>query len=143
MPEIFFSESEENTEEIGFSLAGRGKIKFGDIVALNGGLGAGKTAFTRGLVRFFSPGPRVVSPTFSVVNEYKTNGGRIFHFDMYRIDSEQDLLSVGFYDYLETGALVIIEWFDKIADFFDENTVNIEIVKSERGSRKIVFDRSD
>lgn len=143
MSEIFFSESEKQTEETGFSLAGQGKIKFGDIVALSGGLGAGKTAFTRGLVSFFSPVPRVTSPTFSLVNEYRVNGGRIFHFDMYRINSEDDLLSIGFYDYLETGGLVIIEWFDTIADFFDENTVNIEIVKSEGDRRKIVFDRME
>jgi tRNA threonylcarbamoyladenosine biosynthesis protein TsaE len=140
MPEIFFSDSEEKTEEIGFSLAECGKIKFGDVVALEGDLGSGKTAFTRGLVRFFSPYPRVASPTFSLVNEYRTNAGRIFHFDMYRIDCEDDLLSIGFYDYLDSG-LLIIEWFDKIADFFGENTVNLDIIKSRGDKREIIFDR--
>ena len=142
MPEIFFTESEEETEEVAFSLAEEAKIRFGDIVALKGDLGAGKTAFTRGLVRFFSPNPRVTSPTFSLVNEYKIDQNRkILHFDMYRINSGEDLLSIGFYDYLDGEALTVIEWFDKIADFFDENTVNIDIVKSEGDKRKIVFDR--
>ena len=140
MPEIFFSNSEKETEEIAYSLAARNAIKFGDILALKGDLGAGKTAFARGLARFFSPS-RVTSPTFSLVNEYKAGDKRIFHFDMYRIDSEEDLLSAGFYDYLCGDCLVLIEWFDKIAGFFDEQTVSADIIKSEGDKRKIVFDR--
>jgi tRNA threonylcarbamoyladenosine biosynthesis protein TsaE len=141
MPEIFFSGSEKQTEEIGFQLAQTHTIRFGDIVALTGDLGAGKTAFTRGLASFFSPRLRVTSPTFSLVNEYKTPSGRILHFDMYRIDSEQDLLSVGFYDYLDGKVLAVIEWFEKIADFFDERTVTVGIAKLGGDKRKIVFER--
>ncbi|MCL1793889.1 MAG: tRNA (adenosine(37)-N6)-threonylcarbamoyltransferase complex ATPase subunit type 1 TsaE [Oscillospiraceae bacterium] len=140
MPE-FFSDSEQETEEIGFALAKKDKIKFGDIVALKGDLGAGKTAFTRGLAKFFSPSLRVVSPTFSILNEYKTTAGRILHFDMYRIESEEDLLSTGFYDCLGGGDLIVIEWFEKISDFFGENTVNVEIAKLRGDKRKIVFER--
>jgi tRNA threonylcarbamoyladenosine biosynthesis protein TsaE len=130
MREIYLSQSERETEDFAFELAKKNKIKFGDIIALNGDLGAGKTAFTRGLVRFFSPESRVSSPTFALVNQYKN----ILHFDMYRInsDSEEDLLSIGFYDYLGDmrNKIIIIEWFDKIADFFDEHTVKIDIFKS-------------
>jgi len=144
MPEIFISKSESETENIAFNLAKENKIKFGDIAALYGDLGTGKTAFARGLVRFFSPAPRVTSPTFSLVNEYKTdiNNKRILHFDMYRINSYDDLLSVGFYDYLEgpDDKIIIIEWFDKIADFFDENTIKIDIVKLNGDERKIYVD---
>jgi len=135
MPEIFLSKSEKETENIAFDFAKENKIKFGDIVALYGDLGAGKTAFTRGLVKFFSPVSRVTSPTFSLVNEYKIDNKKILHFDMYRINSEDDLLSVGFYDYLDgiNEKIIIIEWFDKIADFFGENTINIQIIKVGRG----------
>ena len=160
MPEIFFTKSERETEELAFKIAKDNKIKFGDIVALRGDLGVGKTAFTRGFVRFFSPSLRVTSPTFSLVNEYKTDGvvicgapgssrptsKKILHFDMYRLNSHDDLLSVGFYDYLDGESLIIIEWFEKIADFFDENTINIDIVKlsceadaPRSGERKIIY----
>ena len=150
MPEIFFSKSERETEEIAFNLAKENKIKFGDIIALRGDLGAGKTAFTRGLVAFFSPKPRVTSPTFSLVNEYNCDCGasgkprptkKILHFDMYRINSHDDLLSIGFYDYLENlnEKIIVIEWFEKIADFFDENTVNINIKKTGENEREINY----
>ena len=142
MTEIFYSDSEEKTEEIAFFLAAQNRIRFGDVVALSGDLGAGKTAFTRGLVRFFSPVPRVTSPTYALVNEYRTDKGKIWHFDMYRIDTEEDLLSVGFYDYLGGGDLIIVEWFDKIAAFFDESTVSVDIVKSGGDNREIVFERA-
>jgi len=137
MSEIYISRSERETENIAFDFAKENKIKSGDIVALQGDLGAGKTAFTRGLVRFFSPDSRVTSPTFSLVNQYNN----VLHFDMYRINSEDDLLSIGFYDYLENidEKIIIIEWFDKIAEFFDENTVNIDIVKLNDKERKIIY----
>ena len=141
MSEIYLSKSERETETLAFNLAKENKIKFGDIIALCGDLGAGKTAFTRGLVAFFSPKPRVTSPTFSLVNEYRTGNKKILHFDMYRINSEDDLLSIGFYDYLEdlSEKIIIIEWFEKIADFFDENTVNINIKKMCENEREINY----
>jgi len=141
MSEIFISKSERETEEIAFNLAKENKIKYGDIVALYGDLGAGKTAFTRGLTKFFSPQSRVTSPTFSLVNEYKANNKKILHFDMYRINSQEDLLSIGFYDYLEeiNGKIIIIEWFEKISDFCDENTININIIKLNGNEREITY----
>ena len=135
MSEIFFTKSERETEEFAFNLAKDNKFKSGDIVALRGDLGAGKTAFTRGLVRFFAPDSRVTSPTFSLVNQYKN----VLHFDMYRINSEDDLLSIGFFDELDKNNIIIIEWFDKIADFFDEETVRIDIAKINENERKIIY----
>ena len=136
---MYFSHSERETEDFAFGLAKENKIKLGDIIALHGDLGAGKTAFTRGLVKFFAPDSRVTSPTFSLVNQYKN----ILHFDMYRINSRDDLLSVGFYDYFDDPGenITVIEWFDKISDFFDENTINIDIVKLSGDERKIIFER--
>jgi len=135
------TQSERETEELAFELAKTNKIKYGGIIALRGDLGAGKTAFTRGLVRFFSPDSRVTSPTFSLVNQYDN----ILHFDMYRINSEEDLLSVGFYDYLDdlNQKIIIIEWFEKIADFFDEQTVTVDIIKIKENERKINVDTGD
>ena len=141
MCEIFISKSEKETENIAYNLACEKKIKHGDIVALYGDLGAGKTAFTRGLAKFFTPESRVTSPTFALVNDYKNI---LLHFDMYRINSFDDLLSVGFYDYLENldGKIIVIEWFEKIGDFFDENTVRIDIIKLDGESeRKIIIER--
>ena len=148
MVETFISKSECETENIAFDLAKENKIKFGDIIALNGDLGAGKTAFTRGLVRFFSPDSRVTSPTFALVNEYKikpANNKKILHFDMYRINSHEDLLSIGFYDYLDESNqnIIVIEWFDKIADSFDGNTVAVDIIQlngNDDNERKINVD---
>jgi len=142
MSEIYFTKSERETEQLAYDFAKENKIKSGDIVALYGDLGAGKTAFTRGLVKYFSPSSRVTSPTFSLVNEYVNQyNKKILHFDMYRIKSHEDLLSVGFYDYLDdlTEKIIIIEWFDKIAGFFDENTVDIQIIKLNMDEREIIY----
>ena len=135
MPEIFNSHSESETERIAYDIASR--IKRGDIIALYGGLGAGKTAFTRGLAKYFAPDSRVSSPTFALVNQYDF----IYHFDMYRISGEEDLLSLGFFDYLEPDNIIIIEWFEKIRDFFDEQTFELRIIKTGCGSREIIFER--
>jgi len=133
--QVFNSRSESETESIAHNIAS--EIKRGDIIALFGDLGAGKTAFTRGLTQFLEPKARVTSPTFAIVNKY----GRVYHFDMYRITSEQDLLSVGFFDYLEAGNIIIIEWFENIQDFFDEQTLEIKINKTGENSREIIFER--
>ena len=133
--QIFESHGERETESIAYNLASQ--IKTGDIIALSGDLGAGKTAFTRGLARFFSPDSRVSSPTFSLVNQYK----HIYHFDMYRINGEEDLLSIGFFDYLAQDNIIIIEWFDRIIEFFDEQTVQVDMIKTGINSRRINFKR--
>ena len=140
MKEKIYSNSEAETENIAYNFAA--KIQHGDIIALNGEMGAGKTAFTRGFVRLLAPNARVTSPTFALVNQYEMSaGGSVFHFDMYRINSEEDLLSVGFYDYLDCDNILIIEWFENIRDFFDEHTVEIDIVKTSDTSREIIFER--
>lgn len=85
-------------------------LKPGDVVALTGGLGAGKTHFTKGIVRGLSCGAEVTSPTFSLVHEYR--GGRlpVFHFDFYRMHSEAEIVALGWDDYLESGGVCIVEW---------------------------------
>lgn len=100
--------SEQETEALAQSLAAQ--LKAGDILALDGDLGAGKTAFTRGLARGLGYPGRVQSPTFTVVNEYE--GGRLplFHFDLYRLASPDELFDIGWEDYLDRGGVCCVEW---------------------------------
>lgn len=86
----------------------------GAFVAMYGDLGAGKTAFVRGAARTIAPGAYVQSPTYTVVNEYHGQRGLLFHFDMYRIDDEDSLDSIGYWDYLERGGYCFVEWSEKI-----------------------------
>ena len=97
-------------------------------IALYGDLGVGKTAFVRGLASVLCPGAAVRSPTFALVNEYRAKPCSIFHFDMYRIESEDELESIGFYDYLNRG-LCVVEWSENIGYALPEAYLKIEITK--------------
>lgn len=100
-------------------------------VALYGDLGVGKTAFVRGFASVISPGVTVRSPTFALVNEYRGKPRPIFHFDMYRISGEDDLLSIGFYDYLDRPGICLVEWSENIPYALPDDYVRVEIVKSD------------
>ena len=106
--------SESETEAVGETLATT--LSPGTVIAFTGDLGAGKTAFTRGLARGLGIGERVTSPTFTIVNEYE--GGRLplFHFDMYRLESSEELFDIGWEDYLRRGGVCAVEWSEKVAD---------------------------
>ena len=108
------SSSEAQTEAIGAQLAQ--KLTPGTVIAFTGDLGAGKTAFTRGLARGLGIPDRVTSPTFTIVNEYE--GGRLplFHFDMYRLESSDELFDIGWEDYLRRGGICAVEWSEKVSD---------------------------
>ena len=114
--------SPRETELLGERLAQQ--LKGGEVLALFGGMGLGKTAFTRGLAHGLDVQEPVSSPTFALVNEY---AGRLplYHFDMYRVTSWDDLYSTGFFDYLETGGVLVIEWSENIEEALPENTVKI------------------
>ncbi|MBS6163165.1 tRNA (adenosine(37)-N6)-threonylcarbamoyltransferase complex ATPase subunit type 1 TsaE [Hydrogeniiclostridium mannosilyticum] len=114
--------SPRETELLGERLAQQ--LKGGEVLALFGGMGMGKTAFTRGLAHGLDVQEPVSSPTFALVNEY---AGRLplYHFDMYRVTSWDDLYSTGFFDYLETGGVLVIEWSENIEEALPENTVKI------------------
>ena len=105
--------SESETEAVGEALATT--LSPGTVIAFTGDLGAGKTAFTRGLARGLGISERVTSPTFTIVNEYE--GGRLplFHFDMYRLESSEELFDIGWEDYLR-GGVCAVEWSEKVAD---------------------------
>ncbi|CDF02909.1 uncharacterized protein family UPF0079 ATPase [Ruminococcus sp. CAG:624] len=112
----------------------------GDIIAYKGGLGAGKTTFTRGLAIGLGLGDNVFSPTFALVNEYKGKNISLYHFDMYRISGEDDLESTGFYDYPFEDNIVAVEWSENIADFLPENTIYITISRIDDDTREIIIE---
>ena len=123
----FLSHSEAETEALGQRLTA---VLFpGAVVAYEGGLGMGKTAFTRGLARGLGYNGRVTSPTFTIVNEYE--GGRLplFHFDMYRLDNADALFDIGWEDYLDRGGVCAVEWSEQVADALPKDTVYVTIAR--------------
>jgi len=103
-------------------------------VALYGDLGVGKTAFVRGFASVIAPTAPVRSPTFALVNEYRGTDKRLFHFDMYRITSEDDLYSIGYDDYLTAGGICLVEWSENIENDIPPRHVRVEIVKNDANS---------
>ena len=125
--------SPEETEAVGFELAEtlRDDTSLPSFVALYGDLGVGKTAFVRGFTKVFSPNALVRSPTFALVNEYPTKAGRrVFHFDMYRITDEDDLYSIGYYDYLDDGSICLVEWSENIPYAIPSEHIRVKIIKT-------------
>ena len=132
----FITKSEDETRALAKRLAER--LKPGDVILYTGDLGAGKTAFTKGLADFFGSTEQVTSPTFALVNEYP---GRvpIFHFDLYRISGFDDLYAIGFFDYLDRGGILAVEWSENVPELETEleRVVKIGIEKSGDNERKI------
>ena len=136
----FLTNSPEETEKIGAAL---GKILTpGAVLAYRGDLGAGKTAFTRGLARGLGYAEPVTSPTYTIVNEYL--GGRLplFHFDMYRLASSDDLWDIGWEDYLDRNGVCAVEWSENVEDAL-ENAILVTIHKTGETSRRIVIEGGD
>ena len=133
----FITNSPIETEKVGEAL---GKVlKPGSILAYEGDLGAGKTAFTRGLARGLGATEMVTSPTYTIVNEYLSGRMPLFHFDMYRLASSDDLWDIGWEDYLERGGICAVEWSENVEDAM-ENAVNVTIEKTGEQSRKITVE---
>ncbi len=133
----FLTDSPAHTEEVGQMLAGA--MTPGTVIAYRGDLGAGKTAFTRGLARGLGYTQPVTSPTYTVVNEYL--GGRLplFHFDMYRLQSSDELFDIGWEDYLDRGGVCAVEWSENVADAM-ENAITVIIEKTGEETRRIVVE---
>lgn len=123
----YLSHNEIETEAIAARLAAT--LEPGAVVAYQGGLGMGKTAFTRGLASGLGYPGRVTSPTFTIVNEYE--GGRLplFHFDMYRLADSEALFDIGWEDYLERGGVCAVEWSELVADALPSDTVYVTITR--------------
>ncbi len=137
--QTLYSESEHQTEQIAEKLAHT--LQGTEMIAMFGGLGAGKTAFTRGLARGLGIDDGVSSPTFALVHEYE---GRymLYHFDMYRIGSYDDLYSTGFFDYQGQGVM-IIEWSENIEPFLPEERINITIKRISDNEREIIIEGAE
>ena len=126
--------NETETENCGEKLADI--VRPGDVIAIYGELGAGKTAFVRGLARGMGCSCRVSSPTFTIVNEY---GGDIplFHFDMYRLSGSEELFEIGWEDYLDRGGVCAVEWSENVEDAFPPDIIKVEIKKISEYNREI------
>lgn len=127
--------SAEETIEFAKEIGSR--LKKGDIVAYTGGLGAGKTTFTRGLAMGLGMEDNVTSPTFSLVNEYHSRDISLYHFDMYRIMGTDDLETTGFYDYSTDDSVFAIEWSENISEELPDNAVIINIERIDDNTRRI------
>ena len=133
----FITNSPEQTEKVGEAL---GKIlRPGTILAYRGDLGAGKTAFTRGLARGLGCRETVTSPTYTIVNEYLSGRIPLFHFDMYRLHSSDDLFDIGWEDYLDRGGVCAVEWSENVEDAMEE-AILVTIHKTGEDSRRIVIE---
>lgn len=126
---VYLSHSPAETEAIGEELASR--LAPGSVVAFRGGLGMGKTAFTRGLARGLGCRGRVTSPTFTIVNEY-SGAVSLFHFDVYRLDDEEALYDIGWDDYLDRGGVCAVEWSENVAPALPQDTVFVTIERHEQ-----------
>ena len=132
---IVRSSSEAETERIGENLARA--LPDGSVVALYGDLGAGKTAFVRGMARALGIEARVSSPTFTIVNEYAGGGRELLHFDMYRLGGAEELFDIGWDDYLARGAVCAVEWSENVEDAFDGSEVRVTLRKLSDTLREI------
>ena len=124
----FVSHSTQETEQFGEEVAK--SLRGGDVLAFTGSLGMGKTAFTRGLARGLGCRGRVTSPTFTIVNEYDGKTP-LFHFDMYRLGSSDELFDIGWEDYLARGGVCAVEWSERVSAALPDDTIYVDIARGE------------
>ena len=132
----YITHSPDETRALGRTLAQA--LQGGAVVAFTGDLGAGKTAFVSGMAEGLGIEERVTSPTFTIVNEYE--GGRLplFHFDMYRLGSADELFHIGWEDYLARGGVCAVEWSENIADALEEDAIRVDIRRGEHDDQRII-----
>ncbi len=133
---VFISDSPEDSKKIAEELSK--KLNPGDVVAMFGGMGMGKTAFTHGLAKGLGIDEKQVSsPTFALVHEYGDKT-KLYHFDMYRIESWDDLYSTGFFDYLDSDGILAVEWSENIVNALPDNYIKVEFQKGETENQRII-----
>ncbi len=132
----YVTHSPEETRALGGRLADA--LRGGEVVAFTGDLGAGKTAFVSGMAQAWGIGDRVTSPTFTIVNEYE--GGRLplFHFDMYRLGSADELFHIGWEDYLARGGVCAVEWSENVAEAIEPDAIRVSIRRGEDEDSRII-----
>lgn len=132
----YITNTPQETEDLGAALAA--ELKPGAVVAFTGDLGAGKTAFTRGLARGLGILDRVTSPTFTIVNEYETGRLPLFHFDMYRLSSSEELFDIGWEDYLTRGGVCAVEWSENIAGALEGGVLRVDIRRGAHENQRLI-----
>jgi tRNA threonylcarbamoyladenosine biosynthesis protein TsaE len=138
---VYITNSEEDTEALGASFAAG--LPAGAVVAFYGELGSGKTAFVRGMARGMGIDAMVSSPTFTIVNEYIGPERSLFHFDMYRLGSADELFDIGWEDYLCRGGVCAVEWSENVADAFEGDEYQVRFEKTSETGRKITIEGGD
>ena len=133
----FISESYEQTLEFASDFAK--SVPKGSVIGFLGGLGMGKTAFTTGFVNGLGIDAQVSSPTFAICNEYIGENARVYHFDMYRVESWDDLYSTGYFDYLNDDSYILAEWSENVFGALPDDAIIIEIEKLGENSRKFII----
>ena len=136
----FITHSPQETEAVAETLARQ--LQPGTVLAYTGDLGAGKTAFTRGLARGLGANEPVTSPTYTIVNEYLSGRLPLFHFDMYRLTCAEDLWDIGWEDYLERGGICAVEWSENVTEAM-ENSISVSIEKLDENTRRITIEGGD
>ena len=131
-----YSASEQETEAIGREMAQR--LAPGAMVAFTGDLGAGKTAFVRGMAQGLGISQRVTSPTFTIVNEYEGGTLPLFHFDMYRLRDADDLFDIGWEDFLRRGGVCAVEWSETIQEALEPDTIYVDIRRGAETNQRIL-----
>ena len=132
----FITRSPDETQALGGRLAEA--LTGGEVIAFTGDLGAGKTAFVSGMAQALGVDERVTSPTFTIVNEYE--GGRLplFHFDMYRLGSADELFHIGWEDYLARGGVCAVEWSENVDEAIEEDAIRVSITRGETENSRII-----
>lgn len=133
----FITNAPEETEALGIRLAA--VLTPGTVIAYEGDLGAGKTAFTRGLAKGLGAKEQVTSPTYTIVNEYLSGRLPLFHFDMYRLGSAEELWDIGWEDYLERGGVCAVEWSENVREAMTD-AITVRIEKTGEDARKITIE---
>ena len=135
----YLTDSAAQTMQVAAQLAK--KLRAGDVIAFTGPMGAGKTTFTRGLLQGLDGCDEVSSPTFALVNEYRSGRLPVFHFDLFRIQSLDDLYATGFFDYLDYGGVLVVEWSEQVPALRDElHPITVTLSRTGETGREILID---
>lgn len=139
MNSVFVSNSPIDTKKIASDLAST--LNGGEVIAFYGDLGMGKTCFVTGLADGLGFSGEVSSPTFAIINEYLGGRLNLYHFDMYRVSGWDDLYSTGYFEYMESGGVLAVEWSENIEAALPENTIRVTIKRLDATSREITIER--
>ena len=141
MNNVFISNSPNNTREIAAQLAST--LNGGEVIAFYGDLGQGKTCFVTGLAEGLGFKGEVSSPTFAIINEYLGGRHDLYHFDMYRVTDWNDLYSTGYFEYMESGGVLAVEWSENIENALPDNAIRVTIKRLDETTREITIDRGE